>query len=267
MNKCIVLDKSYLVSASSEEILKLCLGNRLLMPDALLMELMRHKSPEKRKQRADCFRKLPKINNPIDLIGPVHGLIDYEINNRRNCTPIKDRVRNGSWYFHEGLTDPNWEPEYPNDADIREWEEELASSTKVYQQMNAEVDEIFPLLKDYKPGDSSEVIESLKHKVATDNDFIRSFVLRRYSGELRLNVDRDWALFRQAQVQLIYALDYVFRYGPNNPEVISRLIPHDFLDMKYCIIGVLAGGLATCDKELLEFFKLLCPEGISVTES
>lgn len=265
MNKCIVLDKSYLVGASSEDIGKLCSENRVLMPSALFKELMRHKTPKKRKQRAICFGKFPKTDNPIELLDTVHNLVAYEINNKKACTPIQNRIEKGVFCFHEGLSNPDWNPERPNDEDIKEWEEELSSSIKEYQEKNAEVDKIFPELKGFKPGDSYSTIQELQLKVSSNHDFIRSFVFGRYRGELdQYNIDKNWALFRETQVQLIYAIDYVRKYGTNNSNIVSQQISHDFLDMEYCITGILAEALASRDEKLREFFRLLCPCGLLI---
>ena len=43
-------------------------------------------------------------------------------------------------------------------------------------------------------------------------------------------------------------------------------LEHDVLDMQYLILGVLQRAFATKDKKLIEFYKLLCTDGMLVTE-
>ena len=83
----IILDKSYLDGATSQEINRLCKEYRVLMPDVLLYELTT--TTETSRQR--CFNKIPTTRKPVEIIPNVGTLLRYELNNLKPCTPLYGR--------------------------------------------------------------------------------------------------------------------------------------------------------------------------------
>lgn len=81
-------------------------------------------------------------------------------------------------------------------------------------------------------------------------------------------VAEKWAIYRHLQVRFLFALDLYARFGTALAEPMSAAneqhIEHDVLDAQYMLIGVLQGALATQEKKLQRWFKLLQPDGLLV---
>ena len=99
-------------------------------------------------------------------------------------------------------------------------------------------------------------------EVSEDDDLVR----HRYNqiktpespeGEI---ISKDWALFRWTQAHLLYAIEYIRKYGPD-PNMISGKLENEILDIEYCITGSLAGCLASRDKKIREIFRRMSPQG------
>lgn len=61
----VVLEKSYFLGASQQEIGGLFANYRALIPIVIFEELM---TTEYNRERARCFRKMPPIENSVNLI-------------------------------------------------------------------------------------------------------------------------------------------------------------------------------------------------------
>ena len=83
-------------------------------------------------------------------------------------------------------------------------------------------------------------------------------------------LNESWTLLRWLQVRLLFNLDLYVRYGNNKSiELTKNLkskLKNDVLDMNYLILGVLQHGFATKERKLIEFYNLLCPGGLLLTE-
>jgi hypothetical protein len=62
-------------------------------------------------------------------------------------------------------------------------------------------------------------------------------------------------------VHLLFALDYVSRYGFSALAEIPKRVEHDLHDIQYVLFGALCGALATRDEDIACNFTLACPEG------
>jgi hypothetical protein len=76
MELAVVLDKSFLQAASSSAIQKLAGSYRLVISWALFYELL---TCDMRGRRG-CFSKLPKTENPVELVENIGKLMKLEIN-------------------------------------------------------------------------------------------------------------------------------------------------------------------------------------------
>lgn len=85
MRPTVVLDKSFLQGSKALRIHEMAESHRLLMSDALFYELLSNP-----KNRADCFAKFPKIDNPVELVQHVGGLLRREVESHH--------PRNGALY-------------------------------------------------------------------------------------------------------------------------------------------------------------------------
>jgi len=120
-----------------------------------------------------------------------------------------------------------------------------------------------PLLKTVSGQALKVACEDLKKQACVDMEVVR-MIYRSISPDgfpCDSLLDPSWALFRWVQSHLLFALDYLGRYGfedlPNTP----NRVEHDIHDMDYVIFGALCGALATKDADIANNFLLSCPNG------
>ena len=79
------------------------------------------------------------------------------------------------------------------------------------------------------------------------------------------DMGREWTIVRWVQVQLLYGLDWMRRYGRFDPEAVPqrqlKRLRNDVIDMEYVTLGVLQGATATTDKGITSMFGLLQGDG------
>jgi len=138
----IVLDKSFVRSASGEQLREICETHRALMPEDLFFELIH--SDEQTKAR--CFAKFPARDNPVGLLPPVGVLIQYENENRRPSTPIWNHRLVFRYKFNDKLGTGEFEMNHQQLAGVRKWEEELATDTANFADRAKLIVKIFPVL-------------------------------------------------------------------------------------------------------------------------
>jgi len=67
-------------------------------------------------------------------------------------------------------------------------------------------------------------------------------------------------------MHLLSAIQYIKKYGKRIISDIAKYIINYRLDIDYCVIGSLADGLLTKDKEMASFYTLLCPDKCLIKE-
>lgn len=261
----IVLDKSYLQGSSKDEVHRLGSKYRLIMPEVLFLEIL----TTKEENIAKCFKKLPPIENPVDLVPSVGSLIRYEISNNQPCTPLENQFLKIRYVFNPRLAKNQFSFTTRQKETLEEWEDVTLEYSQGFAEKSVVIGSWFPELKEYVPGDSSQIIENAMLKVARNRDLVMTIY-----GQLRdeiyrtqdvllpepTKIDQNWILFRYLQVHLVASIEYVRKYGNRIPDAVSKRLINERLDIDYCIIGTLADGLATGDKTMAKFYKLLCHE-------
>src|SRR4051794_10284095 len=101
MKPPIVLDKCYLQGSTREEIHQLCGDYTVLMPEALFFELL----TTDEKVRTACFRKLPAVENTVELITHVGTLLAHEMETHTPATPIYERRPKMRFAFNPKLSE------------------------------------------------------------------------------------------------------------------------------------------------------------------
>ena len=255
----IVLDKCYLQGASSQEIRRLCADHMVLMPEALMLELL----TTEERVRTSCFRKFPVAENPVALISHVGTLLAHERETHTPATPIAERRIDIRFSFSPRLAAGTFIFTPEQQTAIAEWEADTAGAVEEFKSRASATINWFPSLADYKPGMPPDEIENLRHAVATDRELICNVyeAIRHESFPPSNLLDEHWASFRWVQVQLLAALEYIRRYGANNMQAAFWRVHNDIVDMQYTITGVLAGALASRDAAVQNTFRLLCPSG------
>lgn len=268
LNPIVVIDKSWLVGVSRGEAQDVANKYRFIMPFMLIYELLTN---EKIDQQKDCFRKLSMIESSISFIEGLSSLLQFECAQQRQCTPIIDRCNAHSISFHPSLKHGQYPFSKEQLADLsREKYSREVKALNLVKKAWAIGDDWFPELRSIPMGGPPESIYFLLQRVAYDHDLVRS-IYKQVASEVPLpnippagNLDEKWAYFRWMQVSLFSAIEYIRRYGIGNEKIESKKLPNFYLDQQYLIIGTLAGGLASRDKDMIKFFRLLRPDGVLI---
>ncbi len=264
----IVLDKNYLQGARAELVSELARSHRLLMPDALFYEMISDRDTSRWK----IFAKLPEVDNPVGLLEGVGEMLRHELERAEPFGLPSARTLPVDFRFHPGLRDPAFAlPQFVLEENAREAEflEGLAAS---FLTLIATVPTLFPLLDKPRNALTPAEIEDCMHQAASI-DFGVAMAREVTSPDSdeplfadSLPLDGRWILVRRYQVMALFAIDYYVRLGPLD---FAKMTPnqrlkleHDLHDMDILILGVAEGALATHERKLRRWFRLLAPEGL-----
>ena len=267
----IMLDKSYLDAATSQQIKTLCGDHRVLMPDVLFYEL----TTTQETSRSRCFNKFPDTTNPVELIPNVGTLLRYELSTRSPCTPLYDRREQVEFSFNSGLGSGTFDFTDAQREVRKDQEAIVEKNAKEFFELAMMVAAFFPQTNGIPYSALPDEIEAAKRQVAVDIFTVRRIYKRLLKrGEipnpiLPDTLNPNWAYFRWVQVRCLYSLDLIFRYQgrlPSEPSVkFWTRTEHDMLDSEYVILAALSGSLASNEKRMIEFFHLIRPDGFLFT--
>ena len=239
--KLVVLDKSYLQGCKDRHLKALTEDRRLLITAELFHEIL----TDGEKSFRLYFNKLLKFRDSIDLIDHIGTLFKYEFLKLLPCTPL-------SSHLIPGALNPNYNFELTRDqkAQIEDfydfWE---VSGPNNFEKIVLEISKKCPALKPEDIAGNKELVleayERLKLPYMPPTE----------------KIDKNWAIFRRLQIDLIATIDYMHSYSDGQFDIKQNKKAHDQIDFKICILGILAGSIATRDKKMKRYFKLLCPEG------
>lgn len=261
----IILDKCYLLGASPSSISELISKHCLMMSESLFLEILTSNDKDHIKK---CFGKFPQKENPVDLVPSPGNLIYFEKTHHKPSTPLKNRVLNIRYEFNPHLRGTDYKKIIKNvEIPLEKWKQNISQKTVRFSQKATMVSGWFPELKD-KNQISEDEMNAVMKKISEDDDFIKNiyFTLQKEifknEGEKWPDsriINKDWAIFRYLQFHLIGALDYIWRHGQKEKEPSKKLI-NACIDLEYCILGSLTDALATHDKIMKKFYKIVCPE-------
>lgn len=267
----IILDKSYLDSATKQEIHDLCGENRVLMPDVLFYELITTRETSMR----NCFNKFPDFTNPVELIPNIGRLLHYELTTREACVPLYDRREKFFFNFNRRLRTGAFEFTRTQLQSRRDQEALVKRDTEEFFELAMMVAGFFPEISGIPYADLPTQIQATKTRVATDIHTVQTIYKQLSdSGEIQNplppeTLNPNWAIFRWVQVRCLYSLDLIFKYDGRLPPVPTtqfwKKIEHDLLDSQYIILSSLSGALACDEKRMIHLFHLICPEGALYT--
>jgi hypothetical protein len=268
----IVIDKSFLDGAPTDEVTRLCKEDVVLFSESLFFELMT--TSEKSQKR--CFSKFPEGPNPVKLIPNVGTLLRYEIENQAQCRPLVQHALVENFQFNEKLRQGTYVAEGEVLHSLTEWKDQVKTDTEDFLVRCSIVYQFFPELNgiDYKYFPST--IESARSRIAEDQELVREI----YKSFLDENappdapapelINPDWAFFRWIQCQLLSALRMFGKYQGKielpAPEGIFTRAEHTMHDIYYTILATLSGSLASGDQEIIDDFRLACPKGVLITK-
>ena len=75
-------------------------------------------------------------------------------------------------------------------------------------------------------------------------------------------LDKNWALFRKLQIDLMATFEYMQSYSNGQFNMKPEKMSHDQIDSKICALASLSGAVATRDKLIKRYFELICPDGL-----
>lgn len=265
--RSLLIDKNYLQGSRAVDILQLMETHRLMMADTLFYELISSSEPG----RSRCFAKLPPVENPVDLVIHLGGLLQREIHTHAPCGKPSANLETMRFRFNAALASRDYVlPPYAVEA-IEEEERQLHSEVDSLLALVGTVPTMFPDLLMGSDADRAAQRTRVEAAIANDTASIRQM----YAGFLPQPdapslppahlIDRNWAIFRWLQVRLLLVVDIYCRYGGNVPQHptgrVFEKLEHDLQDAQYLVLGLLEGCFATREKKLRRWFSLLCPEG------
>ena len=265
----VVIDKSYLqkvVNSASLNIL--AATNSIVVTDILMYEIT---SSEDKSSSRSCLKKLLEIKESAVFMQHSGGLVKNEIVNKRPCYPFSEtlisrQIYPGLWTILNKLLNEDPMEHVEADRLNKEYSDFYEKeNVERIKKIGNDFSRMFPELIGYKPGSKTVDIDAIKREIASCSSRIKQFIahakfLIDREGSLDTfepseYVDERWLYLRTFQTSLIYYATYVERYGDEAGNVVSSKLPHDSVDLEYCICGIHAGKVATGDKMIRDIFS------------
>jgi len=270
----LIIDKNVLQGWSKQRLADLADRFELLMPDVLFFELM---STGDHVARARCFSKLPGGENPITLVEHLGAHLSHELTHQAPLGKPSTRRAVGRFRFNPLLSSADYRlPDEQMQATLERTEYLRQRSVEYLERARTAADIVARRIA--QTGEKRPAaFEALREQVL-DLEQMRDFIsdFEAPEGEPRMppteNMDRSWAIFVHQVVAWLFALDMAERrwselHQPGFAEANAVKLEHDVLDAEYLALGVLEGGLATHERKLRSWFRLLCPDGVLIPEA
>lgn len=270
MKPAVVLDKNYLQGCRREQIVALSETHRLVMSGALFYELI----TTSEEQRRRCFAKLPRADNPVELVDHVGELMRRELETGKACGKPSANTLGIRFRFNPNLLQDDYRlPDEALEA-LQQEALDLANERERLIQLSESTPSLFP---NVLSGSTEARRESRAEAEAAIADVAQ--IITFYRGLASPDpcspfpdadlVGPDWAHIRWVQVQMMFALDLHVRYQGAvrtalTAKVLERL-EHDVHDAQHLALGVLEGAFATRENKLRRWWALLRPDGALFT--
>ena len=258
----VVLDKSFLDAVSSPQLqYHVQQGVTFGVTDVLMYELMRKSNDDQRK------RSLFKLSDAhgLVLLPGVGQMIRAEGKYRKPALSVL-RARRLDITTGSGSSQ---KPFSMTASEMRATEERTS------QLQNEKVPKIIeiwlkdlgsmPALKGVPQAELPEKLAALEHEILEDRESMRQFYANHILPPFppASLIDERWACFRWIQVYLLAGLDFFRRHGGNSYPNREKVM-HELLDLDYTITALLVGGLASCEKRIVQRFRFLRPGGVTL---
>lgn len=257
MKPVVVLDKSYLQGSTPESIRALCADYCVIMPGALFYELLTSSAPV----RARSYAKFPAVLNPVELLENVGELLRHESRHRRPAIPLYQHRAKILFQFNPKLAAGTFELTAQQREGEMTWRREVAREADLHAEIGTVTHKWFPNTVGASGRVRASGIAEARHAVAHDPKMVRVLYnnIRRRSFPRQSEIDPRWAFFRWMQVHLLAALKHIQIHGIAATPRDRQKLEHDVLDMQYQIMGILAGRIATRDKNVVIVVSELAP--------
>ena len=266
----IILDKSYLQGTPDNRFKELSIQFQFLMPDVLFYELI--SSPDV-SERSICFQKFPQTTNPIPLVKSVSDLLRKELATHKPAGLPSENLLKANYRFNPELSEGSNILSDALKTAIHESEAELDRDMSMLMDFTA-LETLFPYVHS-GTDEERNIYKSECERYITDNLEELGIALSSLEPAdgmtvpTQQNLNEVLTLLRWLQVRLLFDLDLYDRYGNDNSveltQNLKKKLKNDVLDMHYLIMGVVQKGFATRDNKLINYYDLLCPDGILLT--
>lgn len=262
----IVIDKSFLRGAKGDEISQLAGSHKLLMSESLLYECVK----EDPWQRAKLFRKFPDPANPYILIPSVGSLLSLEIKRLAPCGKPSDLAEPRDYLIHNDLIDSSYQLTEVHKNALEKKRSEILSDAKDFIEL---VEVFFTELSLHLGGNKARPEDKLRLQLqlADNPNSIGCSIeeIARTKNSLmprNVSLNKNWASFRWFQVNKLFALNLACSYDSletiKKSDAAYQKLVHDVIDAQYLIVALLEDGFATKEKKLIDWWKLLSPNGL-----
>ncbi len=102
----------------------------------------------------------------------------------------------------------------------------------------------------------------------TIQDIQNPVIIRRIYAGLRTEklppaekINEQWAIFRRLQVDCMAAIEYLHSFRNGQFDIKEEKKRHNQIDFRIIVLALLAKGLASNDRLIRRYFKVLCPDG------
>jgi len=264
----IVVDKSYLQGVSAKSFKRFYEDNTLLMPTTLFYEIM----TTKLIKRLDCFRTIPAVDSPFVLLQDISVFYLFEVETHKKWTNSYDLYYKEDYDFNSRLCDPNFELRDEDLKYFKKLEDATKKRTRNFIEAAKLLPGFFPSLHEYEPSNDNtpivQALDSIYHDKSKMIEIYRYFenksqkVYPNQQWPRNESIREDWAIYRWLQIRLIAEIKYVEKYGTSGRirENLEKM-ENELLDLEYLFFACLFGALASNDKEMIERFKILRPDG------
>jgi len=254
----VVLDKSFIKGVSSAQLQsQVQQGWVFGIADVFWYEHFRKWDP----WRLANLVKLKSIEKSLVLLPGIGEMFRAEAQKHRPASQVlvgkrvtlNPKLREGGRFFElDGQT-----KEIASGRTM-ELEERLDDMVAIWRDFKT-----LPAFNDAGQSEMPNIVRELSLQIRDDRADIRGFYKNHRippwpEPEL---IDEQWAFFRWIQVQLLAGLDFFASYGVKTQPGREKLM-HELLDLEYLIVALVVGGLASCEKRMIERFKLFRPDGV-----
>lgn len=264
MKPAIILDKCYLFSAKKEAIHKLEDEYTIFLPLELIYEAFKDTD----RERAKLFRKF-RSGKSYKVLRSITEIIKYEAENKKPIAKPSKIYKPRDHSQHINYIDDNYQL---NENQKREIEQEMIF-----------FDNIFNLFCEHslKPGFQKKkemgnnitnkqddfIIKDDKLKEIINHNIKKGYVSG-FTNEIE-NLDEKWFIFIHHKILDRMKFHIIKKY--ENFETILKTpktkekVKHDIIDSFYLMQGILEGGFATDEKNLIEIYNEIVPNNILIT--
>lgn len=261
----IIIDKSWIDGASIQKITDLTKYGILVISAVLAYELL---TSSNENRQIEIFKKLNSVKDKIRLMEHPGQLLLFEKNENKPAKQINHFFLPANFEFDSNLlkqrnTFSKEQIEIIEKFKNR-WEIE---GTKLFIESGLSGLHYFPELREIGSGKKREAYMCAYDKILTNDKFIKKVYTDIQTNNKSENfpsvniLNSHWVIYKWIQVQLLYNIDFVRKYGHYNKIPESERYQHDNIDMDYLILGLVSGSIATNDKDIKYFFKNLLPNG------